>query len=127
MSVHHSSDADAHAEQPHAQRQPQAPLSSAALAAGSVLGLGVAASLNVAAAARGVEQSALQAGRIRLAAAGMPLRQTDWYPMLSSKQCGDELSIRLTLRMEKPHNLKHCGCAAPPRACTPRPQPLLIR
>lgn len=121
MSAHHSSDADvqSHAEQPQKppkQQQQSLQLSSAALAAGSVLGLGVAASLNVAAAARGLEQSGAAtqagAGRIRLAAAGMPLRQTDWYPMLSSKQCADELCIRLTLRMEKPHNLKHCGCAS---------------
>ncbi|VDO94966.1 unnamed protein product, partial [Schistosoma margrebowiei] len=36
-------------------------------------------------------------------------RQPEWYKLQTSKNVPDDLQLQLTLRMEKPNNLKHCG------------------
>lgn len=41
--------------------------------------------------------------------AGRPFRHTDCYAMHTTKHCPDQLHIKISLRMEKPSNLKYCG------------------
>lgn len=39
----------------------------------------------------------------------MASRTPEWYKMQTSKNCPDDLRIQLTVRMDKPNNLKYCG------------------
>ncbi|VDM26797.1 unnamed protein product [Hydatigera taeniaeformis] len=36
-------------------------------------------------------------------------RAPEWYKMQTSRNCPDDLRIQLTIRMDKPSNLKYCG------------------
>lgn len=36
-------------------------------------------------------------------------RAPEWYKMQTVRNCPDDLRIQLTIRMDKPNNLKYCG------------------
>ncbi|KAL5015108.1 hypothetical protein ScPMuIL_009378 [Solemya velum] len=36
-------------------------------------------------------------------------RQPEWYKMATTKNCPDDLKIKIAVRMDKPLNMKHCG------------------
>ncbi|CAH8831513.1 unnamed protein product [Trichobilharzia szidati] len=53
--------------------------------------------------------SGKELGRIILNPTCTGNRQPEWYKLQVAKNIPDDLSIQLTLRMDKPNNLKHCG------------------
>ncbi|CAI2723473.1 unnamed protein product [Schistosoma spindalis] len=53
--------------------------------------------------------SGKELGRVILNPTCTGNRQPEWYKLQTSKNVPDDLQLQLTLRMEKPNNLKHCG------------------
>ncbi|KAK4472475.1 hypothetical protein MN116_003724 [Schistosoma mekongi] len=53
--------------------------------------------------------SGKELGRVILNPTCTGNRQPEWHKLQTSKNVPDDLQIQLTLRMEKPNNLKHCG------------------
>ncbi|KAH8853555.1 Calcium-dependent secretion activator 1 [Schistosoma japonicum] len=53
--------------------------------------------------------SGKELGRVILNPTCTGNRQPEWHKLHTSKNVPDDLQIQLTLRMEKPNNLKHCG------------------
>ncbi|ELU11902.1 hypothetical protein CAPTEDRAFT_221270 [Capitella teleta] len=48
-------------------------------------------------------------GRVLLHPTATSPRGPEWYKMQTSKNCIDTLSIKITVRMDRPQNMKHCG------------------
>ncbi|CAH8485276.1 unnamed protein product [Heterobilharzia americana] len=53
--------------------------------------------------------SGKELGRVILNPTCTGNRQPEWYKLQTAKSVPDDLRIQLTLRMDKPNNLKHCG------------------
>ncbi|VDD79190.1 unnamed protein product, partial [Mesocestoides corti] len=54
-------------------------------------------------------ESGKELGRVVLNPTCMGSRVPEWYKMQTSRNCPDSLEIQLTIRMDKPNNLKYCG------------------
>ncbi|KAH9285059.1 Calcium-dependent secretion activator 1 [Echinococcus granulosus] len=54
-------------------------------------------------------ESGKELGRVVLNPTCKGSRAPEWYKMQTSRNCSDDLRIQLTIRMDKPNNLKYCG------------------
>ncbi|XP_053377998.1 calcium-dependent secretion activator 1-like isoform X19 [Mercenaria mercenaria] len=48
-------------------------------------------------------------GKVVLRPTGNSSRLAEWHKMKTTKNCPDDLSIKIAVRMDKPQNMKHCG------------------
>ncbi|KAL4226400.1 secretion activator [Mactra antiquata] len=48
-------------------------------------------------------------GKVVLHPTGNSSRLAEWHKMKTTKNCPDDLSIKIAVRMDKPQNMKHCG------------------
>ncbi|KAK3102520.1 hypothetical protein FSP39_011931 [Pinctada imbricata] len=48
-------------------------------------------------------------GKVVIPVTANSSRQPEWYRMMTSKNCNDDLKIKIAVRMDKPQNMKHCG------------------
>ncbi|WAR27081.1 CAPS1-like protein [Mya arenaria] len=49
-------------------------------------------------------------GKVVLHPTGNSSRLAEWHKMKTTKNTSDDLSIKIAVRMDKPQNMKHCGC-----------------
>ncbi|VDK42071.1 unnamed protein product [Taenia asiatica] len=54
-------------------------------------------------------ESGKELGRVVLNPTCTGSRAPEWYKMQTARNCPDDLRIQLTIRMDKPNNLKYCG------------------
>lgn len=48
-------------------------------------------------------------GKVVLRPTASSSRLAEWHKMKTTKNCPDDLSIKIAVRMDKPQNMKHCG------------------
>ncbi|XP_078339527.1 calcium-dependent secretion activator 1-like isoform X6 [Crassostrea virginica] len=48
-------------------------------------------------------------GKVVIPVTASSSRQPEWYRMHTTKNCQDDLKIKIAVRMDKPQNMKHCG------------------